>query len=351
MSPVAELYVDGEARNYSNDDYEDNDDGGFYAALDIPLISIALLIVAVNGYLTVLISRRRDLRTPSNMILASLTVSDGLTGLVSVPLIVMCMATYSNGICIASAVFIRFISILSAVHILLLTLDRYVFIVYPTKYYDLVRKSRILLVLLGVWLMGVAVTGVRLVWAVEVNVYEDDLEQLQEINRKENIFNWFCLSAFFIIPLVMTVVLDAELLLVLRRQVRKILQNNVLHARQAQTMRTKYRERRAILVYVVVVVTFVICWLPYFIYDLWQNWGLPIAVAYLIMFIRIVTSLSNPIMYTLCHRTLRRAVVVSLRKTFGMRKHNRPRAMSYQSGQSGQSALTTQLTKTDITQM
>lgn len=339
-----QAYTDGEALNTSGDVAPQY--GGFQAEVDIPLISIAFLIVVVNGFITLLISRRRDLRTPSNMILASLTVSDGLTGLISVPLLLICMGTYRNEPCLASAMFIRFISILSAVHILLLTLDRYVFIVHPHKYYDIVRKGRVLLVIIAIWLMAILVTVVRLDWALNTNVFK---ESALEDERKERIFNWFCLSAFFIIPLFITIVLDAQLLFVLRHQVRKILQNNLIHARQEQSMRTKKRERRAVLVYMVVVVTFIICWLPYFILDLWQRWGsLPPNVEYLIMFIRIVTSLSNPIMYTLSHRTLRRAVVVSLRKTFGQKKHGRPRAMSYQSGQSG---LTAQLTKTDTTQM
>lgn len=337
--------VDGEPQNSSGEDFQ----GGFHAGIDIPLIAIAFLIVVVNGYLTLLISRRRDLRTPSNTILASLTVSDGLTGLISVPLLLICMATPSNSICIGSALFIKFISILSAVHILLLTLDRYIFIVYPHKYYDIVRKNRILMVIVGVWLMGIVVTLIRLDWAIDNDVFN---EPSNDFARKERIFNWFCFSVFFSIPLVMTVVLDAQLLFVLRLQVRKILQNNLIHTHQEQSMRTKSRERRAVLVYVVVVVTFIICWLPYFIYDQWQRWGsLPGEVEYLIMFIRIATSLSNPIMYTMSHRTLRRAVVVSLRKTFGMKKYQRPRAMSYQSGQSGQSGLTAQLTRTDTTQM
>ncbi|KXJ15875.1 D(4) dopamine receptor [Exaiptasia diaphana] len=345
-----QAYTDGEAQNASGD--VTSQYGGFQAEIDIPLVSIAFLIVVVNGYITLLISRRRDLRTPSNMILASLTVSDGLTGLISVPLLLICLSTASNETCMASAMFIRFISILSAVHILLLTLDRYVFIVHPHKYYDIVRKGRVLLVILAVWLMGILVTVIRLDWAINVYVFDESLDQEKEIDRKERIFNWFCLSAFFIIPLFITITLDAQLLFVLRHQVRKILQNNLIHARQEQSMRTKKRERRAVLVYVVVVVTFIICWLPYFILDLWQQWAkLSAAVVYLIMFIRVVTSLSNPIMYTLSHRTLRRAVVVSLRKTFGHKKHGRPRAMSYQSGQSGQSGLTAQLTKTETTQM
>lgn len=325
-----------------------DEQSGFQPAIDIPLIAIAFLIVTANGYLAMLILRRRDLRTPSNIILASLTVSDGLTGLVSVPLVLSCMSTGSNGICIASALFVRFISLLTAVHILLLTVDRYIFIVYPHKYYGVIRKNRTLLVLVCVWLLGILVALVRLEWAIGNNVFSPD--NVKDLERKERIYNWFCLSTFFIIPLVLTIILDAQLLYVLKQQVRKILQNNLVHAHQEQSMRTKKRERRAVLVYVVVVVTFIVCWLPYFVYDLWQRWGrLPMEVEYLIMFIRIGTSLGNPMMYTMSHRTLRRAVVVSLRKTFALKKYERPRAMSYQSGQSG--GLTAQLTKTDTTQM
>lgn len=319
---------------------------GFHAPSDVPLVMVALLIIVVNGYITLLISGRRDLRTPSNLILASLTISDGLTGLVTVPLVMTCTIIEANDVCISSAVFVRFISILSAVHILLLTLDRYIFIVCANKYYDLVRKNRVFLLLLGIWLMSIIVTAIRLDWAVEADVYgkENNIEKEIELNRKERIFNWFCLVTFFFIPLIITVILDAELLFVLKRQVRKILQNNLLHARQGQTMKTKNRERRAVIVYIIVVVTFVICWLPYFLYDLWQHWGsLPSSVEYLIVYIRIITSLSNPIMYTLSHRTLRRAVIVSLRRTLGLKRHRRFR------GTSG--GFTAQINRTDTTQM
>ncbi|XP_032221222.1 histamine H2 receptor [Nematostella vectensis] len=324
--------------------------GGFHAATDVIFIVAAFLILVVNVFIGILISTRRDLRTSSNIILVSLAMSDGLTGLVAVPLLLTCSITGLNEVCITSAVSLKFVSIVSALHILLMTVDRYLFIVYAHKYYEMVRKGRVCCVLLLVWLMGIGVSLTRLQWVIGMNVWENkdancDHQKILEEDRKEKIFNWFCLITFFFVPLLFTIILDAKLLSVLRTQIRKIVQDNLLHIRKKQIIRTKNRERRAVCVYLVVVTTFILCWLPYFLYDLWQQWiVLPVVLEYLIINIRFLTSLSNPVMYIMSQRSLRRAVVTTIYKLL--------RAKNYKRSHEDQViGLTTLINRTDTTQV
>ncbi|EDO48142.1 predicted protein, partial [Nematostella vectensis] len=188
--------------------------------------------------------------TSSNTILVSLCASDLLYGLVTVPMQVACAVFMVNDLCIVTDTLVKFISVSTIIHILLITVDRYIFIVYALRYYAIVRKRRVVGTLLGVWSVNAVITLVRLHWALRV----------------DKIFNWFCLITFFFVPLLFTIILDAKLLSVLRTQIRKIVQDNLLHIRKKQIIRTKNRERRAVCVYLVVVTTFILCWLPYFLY-------------------------------------------------------------------------------------
>ena len=95
---------------------------------------MCLLIVAVNGLVVFLIQKKESLRTLTNMFLASLALSDLMSGLVGIPLLVICLVRDLINVCVSSAIFIRFTAISSVCHVLLIACDRYIFIVHGMQY-------------------------------------------------------------------------------------------------------------------------------------------------------------------------------------------------------------------------
>ena len=110
----------------SDDDdlYGDEPEYGFYAKSDVLPIVLAALIVFANGWVLVLMFRKKYLRTLSNMLLCSLALSDLLTGLVYVPLFIACNIVRKSAICIIEDQMSRFISASIVCHLLSANTDR-----------------------------------------------------------------------------------------------------------------------------------------------------------------------------------------------------------------------------------
>lgn len=103
---------------------------------------MCLLIVAVNGLVIFLIHKKESLKTLTNMFLASLALSDLMSGLLGIPLFVICLVRDVIKVCVSSAIFFRLTAISSVCHVLLIACDRYVFIVHYMKYNSLATKRR-----------------------------------------------------------------------------------------------------------------------------------------------------------------------------------------------------------------
>lgn len=283
--------------------------GGFQASTDVPLLGIGLLSFLTNVFVIRVIVSQRTLRTTSNMILVSLGISDLLTGLVTVPLTVTCSIILHDGTCVATVIFTKLISISTIVHISIITIDWHVFIVQALRYYEIVRKRYVLMVLVTTWFINALVATIRLSWITTHDNYDLFV-------WKETRYNFFCLGLFCVL-LLLNIALDSHMLVVLHRQVNKIIKHNLTRECLDHENRIRANQRRAVIMCVIMLVTNVILWLPYFSYDLLQQAGpMPSAAEYVIVYTRILSSLFNPLIYSLGQRTLRNALQTRLRFIF-----------------------------------
>ena len=111
-------------------------------SLIVTLSFMCLLIVAVNRLVILLIYKKKLLKTITNMFLTSLALSDLMSGLLGIPLFVICLVRDVIKVCVSSAIFFRLTAISSVCHVLLIACDRYVFIVHYMKYNSLATKRR-----------------------------------------------------------------------------------------------------------------------------------------------------------------------------------------------------------------
>ena len=292
----------------------------FNFSLDtIPAIVFFVFILKINGGVILLITRYSSLRKTSNIILASLAVSDFLVGFVGIPLLVTCSsATHLALVCNSSITFFEFMAKSTVLHITVMTCDRYIYIMWALRYRDIVNRSRVLIVLAITWIISLCQSLVRLVWTWNVTV-ETALEDLAVVQGKETIYFVFNIIVFFGIPLIFMAVLDARMLLLLRRQCKRIARENAPVEFIKHEQKLQKRQRRAVLTCVLLLILYVIFWLPYSTLQLLQLYNqtrLPYELLLPVYYLRLCTSIFNPLAYTLRKQDLRRRVTSILFNLF-----------------------------------
>ncbi|KAL9959808.1 hypothetical protein ACROYT_G033164, partial [Oculina patagonica] len=137
----------------------------------IPPLVFMVFILVINGGVILLIGCYSSLRKASNIILASLALSDFLVGLVGIPLLVTCTnATHLTSVCASSITFFRFMALSTVLHITVMTCDRYIYIMWALRYRDIITRGRVLIALGITWLISLGQSLVHLSWTWNVTV-------------------------------------------------------------------------------------------------------------------------------------------------------------------------------------
>ena len=283
----------------------------------IPAIVFMVFILVINGGVILLIGCNSSLRTTSNIILASLAVSDFLVGFVGIPLLVACSSTLISSICVCSYTFFTFTALSTVLHITVMTCVRYIYIMWALRYREIVNRARVLIVLGLTWFLSLSCL-VRLSWTWNVNIHTAE-EHLALVEEQETIFFLFNIVVFFLVPLIVMIALDAHMLLLLRRQCQRIARENLPSQCIKHERKLQKRQRRFVLTCVFLLALYAIFWLPYFIMDLLQQnhqGQLPHHVVITIYYLRLCTSIFNPITYTLRKYDLKEKVKSICKKTF-----------------------------------
>ena len=277
----------------------------------IPAVVFFVFILVINGCVILLITCYSSLRKTSNIILASLAVSDFLVGFVGIPLLVTCSsATHLTLVCNSSITFFEFMALSTVLHITVMTGDRCIYIMWALRYHDIVQRSRVLIVLAITWIISLGLSLIRLSWTWNVTVETAD-EDLAAARKKETIYFVFNIMMFFVVPLIVMAVLDARMLLLLRRQCKKIARENMPVEFIKHEQKLQKRQRRAVLTCVLLLILYVIFWLPYFtlqLLNLYSQTRHPYEVLVTVYYLRLCSSIFNPLAYTLRKQDLRRRV-------------------------------------------
>ncbi|PFX24551.1 Adenosine receptor A3 [Stylophora pistillata] len=197
---------------------------GFDAQNDVVPIAIAIPIIAVNCWVISLVCLKRSLRTVTNYILTSLALSDLWTGMISIPLFLCCNIIQETEICTAAMLFMRFTSTSTVLHILAMTTDRYICIVYALRYMTWVTKRRVLHVIAAIWAISLFVMLVQLEW---YDMNEGVNEEFSPENKKKIIIvDSICFFAFVGLPVMVMAYTYGRILYEVHRQSRNIQRHN-----------------------------------------------------------------------------------------------------------------------------
>ncbi|XP_032222599.1 trace amine-associated receptor 7d [Nematostella vectensis] len=260
-----------------------------------------LLIISTNTLVFLLVARYKELRRKSNYCLISLAMSDVLAGLVSLPLVIACSTTSHVSICTTMDLCQRFLSISTIFHLVVATGERYVKIRNPLKYKYVATSSRILGVLVLVWLFSLFVSLIQLAWI-----------DLPDSRSYDLTFTIVCLTLLAFLPFAAIVGGYGHMIYIIKQEsiARSLMMSQGGKPRKG--MRRRENERKVLLVYLGMALSFALGWFPYFIITLLQDLGrvkqLTFWTSIFLLSLKFTTALVNPLLYTFFKADFQKAV-------------------------------------------
>ncbi|XP_073330038.1 trace amine-associated receptor 4-like [Pagrus major] len=272
----------------------------------ILLYSISLLTAALNLLVIISISHFRQLRTPTNLLLLSLAVSDFLVGFLLMPVEILLTETcWMLGDLMCALYFLLPVIIVAASvgNMVLISVDRYVAICDPLHYTVKATQRLAAVCVLLCWICSV-VYSILLLY--------DNLKQPGRYNSCKgdcvvNITGVVDLVVSFIIPITVIIVLYMRVFVVAVSHARAM--RSQIAAVSLKTGQTKKSEIKAARTLGILVVVFVICYSPYYCVSLT---GYEILVGskteIFMMFLMYINSCLNPIIYALLYPWFTKAI-------------------------------------------
>lgn len=321
---------DEHGHNYTSDDEGSSGSGEFLGEeiimeefsveFDTFPVVLACFIIAVNLTVIILFVRNRSLRTVTNSFLVSLAASDLLAGLVGIPLSISCSVFRDNTFCPPAQMIWRFISVSTVLHILLVSVDRYIAIKYAIRYHNIVTRKVFFALTTLAWTSAAFVSLIQLSWRTNASMEGEDF------NSTQIIYDLSIFALFFAVPLVVMAFTYARIFITVRYHERQIWRyhspSDPEHAHGHSSA-----QRKTAVIFLVMLIVFIVCWFPYFILSFQEEFGheeaLPVWVLYVLYYYtRFFTSLSNPLLYVLGKRDFREALIQAICKK------NKPRTES-----------------------
>uniref|UniRef100_A0A8C4RKZ9 G-protein coupled receptors family 1 profile domain-containing protein n=1 Tax=Erpetoichthys calabaricus TaxID=27687 RepID=A0A8C4RKZ9_ERPCA len=255
-----------------------------------------LVVVTFCGNLVVIISisHFKQLHTPTNLLVLSLAVADFFVGILIVPFMIIQSIEscwyFGAVFCFIYTFCLAFLTTVSIINLAVIAIDRYIAI--------------------SIWISTFSYISLMM-------FNHGNTEGVIGVDPCPGdcvfVFNSTCatidLIYSFLLPVFVMITLYAKIFLIAKRHARAIStqQKNSLEKNKNIS---KKSERKAAKTLGIVVIVFILCWLPFYVCSLlnqFMNFAVPSGVAWACLWIAYVNSGMNPIIYALFYPWFRKS--------------------------------------------
>ncbi|XP_072293922.1 trace amine-associated receptor 13c-like [Eucyclogobius newberryi] len=272
------------------------------------LTIITLLTVLLNLLVIISISHYRQLQTCTNLLLLSLAFSDLIVGMLPMPVEILLYhgCFYMGDFGCSMYGFVSFLVVsVSVGNMVMISIDRYVAICDPMFYHTKVTYIRVQVCMIFCWLFSI----IHAIWLSRELLQQPGMyntcygECLIIVNKIEAMFD---LVVTFIAPISIITVLYLRVFVVAVTQARAL--RSQVTSVSMQHSAAKTSELKAARTLGVVIVMFIICSCPYYIFTLLLDSGLTDSSGVTELWLIYLNSCINPIIYAFCYPWFRRAI-------------------------------------------
>ncbi|XP_017341644.1 trace amine-associated receptor 4-like [Ictalurus punctatus] len=274
----------------------------------ILMLPTILMTVFGNMLVIITISYFKQLHSPTNFIILSLAVVDCLLGSMIMP---FSMVRWVEGCWFLGEIFCKIhssldmtLSIVSILHLCLVSIDRYMAITDPLSYKMKVTNDRVVVGIAVIWLFSFSFSFGVVLSNVNLDGLEDLLMLSSCVGNCALIFNrqWGVIAALvaFFVPGTIMSCLYLKIFHVARKQAKVMAERTTIGNCETKNRSSEQRERKAAKTLGIVMGIFLLCWLPFFIMtiaDPFLNFSTPVDVFDVLVWFGYLNSTCNPLVY------------------------------------------------------
>ena len=292
--------------NTSNEKISEDD-----PTLCILVIFLDVFLVSINTYVITMFVRRSSLRSNSNLLLLSLAASDLTAGLVTIPLITVPMFLKQflphvhfevyKPVFVMGDITTVFTAAITILNLCAITCDRYLLLCHPMSYRDIVNKRKVVIGIIILWTLALCYAVSPLSWLYKILRKNPTAKEYYNVDQYDNYYSIIGFILLFL-PLVMMIAAYARMFQAIHKLRLSIGRYSLCESDKDVVASG---ERRAISIFSIMFIVFIICWAPWIILrfvmavdkEVFRQVPKPALDTFL--FIRFLTSIINPILYTI----------------------------------------------------
>nr|XP_055063770.1 trace amine-associated receptor 13c-like [Misgurnus anguillicaudatus] len=258
--------------------------------------------VFLNLLVIISISHFKKLHTPTNMLILSLAVADLLIGLIVMPLeaikLIETCWYFGDNLCELYSMFIGLLLSASLSHLILIAVDRYVAVCYPLHYPQKITTTKTIMSICICWFCSTAYNIALISRSRHSDLHKTDVCYGECTFTVSYAWRVTDLIMSLLFPCTVIITLYMRIFYVVHQQVKVI--NSLLkggkHVMKGSLKRKS--EGKAALTLGLIVMVYLLCWIPYFILFPIENTEM-VSTTLVLLWIIYSNSAVNPLIYAL----------------------------------------------------